>query len=143
MEGTPTTMDAKKIQERMMAQAIRASLRHMRQASEIAGLAGVSPEAMQKSLERWKAAQLIFSAKHEGAEYFPLYAFDARANYRPLPVVKEILSIFSSVSVWAIASWFVSVNSFLNDQRPLDLLNQDPGWVIDAARDQMQGISHG
>jgi hypothetical protein len=90
----------------------------------------------QQTLDHWKAAQQIFSAGHEGAEYFPLYALD--------PGVREILGIFGeSVSVWGIASWFAGANSFLDDQRPLDLLDSDPGWVIDAARDQLQEISHG
>lgn len=136
-------MDARQIQARMMAKAISESLRHMRTASEIAELAGVSPETMRQNLDQWKAAQQIFSAGHEGAEYFPFYALDPRANYRPYPAVKEILGIFGErVSVWGIASWFAGVNSFLDDQRPLDLLDKDPGWVIDAARDELQETSH-
>jgi len=137
-------MDGRQIQARMMADAIRESLRHMRRANEIAELAGASPETMRRNLAEWKAAQRIFSAEHEGAEYFPLYALDARANYLPFPAVKEILSVFGEViSIWGIASWFAGVNSFLDDQRPLDLLASCPNDVIDAAKDEMEEISHG
>ena len=32
----------------------------------------------------------------------------------------------------------MGLNSFLDDQRPQDLLSLDPDWVIDAARDAVE-----
>lgn len=41
----------------------------------------------------------------------------------------------SGLSDGGIASWFRGLNSFLGDQTPESLLDTDPDWVIDAARD--------
>jgi hypothetical protein len=120
-----------------------AVLGQMRQLRELALVASIGEEEMRRELEQWKAERRIFLVEHEGAEYFPVYALDAEANYRPYPAVKEIISIFGeSLSVWGIASWFAGLNSFLDDQRPLDLLNTDPGWVVEAARDAMKEMTH-
>jgi hypothetical protein len=35
------------------------------------------------------------------------------------------------------ASWFIGLNSFLDDQRPADLLASEPEWVIEAAQDEV------
>jgi hypothetical protein len=132
---------ARRIEARMMAKAIRESLKHLRTASEIAELAGVSPETMQHNLDQWKAERLIFSVEQEGAEHFPLYALDARENYRPYPAVKEIIRILGAGL--GTASWFPASNGFLDNERPMDLLASDSDEVIAAARDAMEEISHG
>jgi hypothetical protein len=49
----------------------------------------------------------------------------------------RILSEVTDKNSWAMASWFVGVNSFLNDQRPADLLASDPEWVTEAAQDEV------
>jgi hypothetical protein len=115
----------------------------MRQARELALFASIGEEEMRRELKQWMAEGRIFLVEHEGAEYFPLYALDAGARYRPYPAVKEIISIFGeNLSVWGIASWFSGLNSFLDDQRPLDLLDKDPDWVVEAARDAMDDMTH-
>jgi hypothetical protein len=43
---------------------------------------------------------------------------------------------------WGLASWFLSLNSFLNGQRPADLLASDPQWVIEAAQDEVNEMKH-
>ena len=49
----------------------------------------------------------------------------------------EILSeVFSREESYGLASWFVGLNSYLDDQRPADLLASDPEWVIEAAQDE-------
>jgi hypothetical protein len=63
-------------------------------------------------------------------------------NYRPHKAVEEILRIFGdSLSGWGIASWFIGLNSFLDDQAPKDLLASDPQWTIGAARDAFGEMS--
>jgi hypothetical protein len=137
-------MNATQIEARMRSDAKREALKHLRQAPEIAKLAGVSTEAMNHDLERWKAEHLIFSVEHEDSEYFPLYALNPRANYRPYPAVKEIISILGGgLSSLGIAAWFPGTISFLDDERPLDLLANDPEKVIAAARDWVEEITHG
>lgn len=41
------------------------------------------------------------------------------------------------------AFWFLSANSFLGGKRPQDMLATQPDLVIDAARDEVQGVAHG
>ena len=41
------------------------------------------------------------------------------------------------------ASWFISANSYLDDECPKGLIEEDPGWVIAAAEDEMIEVSHG
>ena len=41
------------------------------------------------------------------------------------------------------AYWFSSSNSFLRGKRPQDLLVSVPKRVIEAAIDEIQGITHG
>jgi hypothetical protein len=70
----------------------------------------------------------------------PTRIHDGRSSY---PAVKEIISIFGgNFSMWGIASWFAGSNGFLDDQRPLDLLDEDPDWVVEAARDATDGMTH-
>jgi len=134
-------MDARQIEARMMADAKNAALKNMLPAQRIAELAGVKLETMKHDLEQWKESGLIFSIEQGGTEYFPFYALDPRDNYRPYPAVKEIIGILGAGI--GTASWFVAVNSFLDDERPMDVLASDPDEVIAAARDGIERISHG
>jgi len=54
----------------------QAVLGDMRQAHEIAGLAGCGTDEIHYNLAGWKAEGRLFSVKHEGAEYSPVYALD-------------------------------------------------------------------
>lgn len=95
-------------------------------------------------LSRWKAEKSIFAIRERGRDYFPLFARDPDDNYRPYRAVGEILGIFNdSLSSWGIASWFIGLNSFLDDQAPKDLLASDPAWVIAAAKDEVEEFQHG
>lgn len=95
-------------------------------------------------LSMWKAEKSIFAIRERGRDYFPLFALNPDDNYCPYRAVGEIIGIFSdSLSSWGIASWFIGLNSFLDDQAPKDLLASDPDWVIAAAKDEVEEIQHG
>jgi hypothetical protein len=126
-------------QERMLEQTKRSVLPEMRKADEIAALAGLPIELMRRDLQEWQASGQIFAVEENGAEYFPLFALDPHAHYRPYTVVEEVLRILGALmSPWGIAGWFVATNRFLDDRRPQDLLAVDPVWVIDAAKDEAE-----
>lgn len=67
-------------------------------------------------------------------------------GYRPYLAASEAIRILSEVhdteNSWALASWFLGVNSFLDDQRPADLLGEDPEWVIEAALDEVDNVKY-
>jgi hypothetical protein len=88
----------------------------------------------------------IFSICDESAgELFPVFAFERTvSDIRPLEAISEALSIVGhSLSSWAIASWLIGLNSYLDDQCPKDLIDKDPEWVIKAARDAISECAHG
>jgi hypothetical protein len=98
----------------------------------------VNPHA---AVSRWQSAGRIFGIDHRGRKIYPSYVFDASG--KPLPEVKEILSILSGYSPFRIASWFESTNSFLGGKRPREVIASDPQTVVAAARDHRTGPVHG
>ena len=130
----------------MEAELRRVVLGEMRPAPELAELADRAPDEMLRNLERWNAEGRILSVRHEGIEYFALFALNPQNGYHPYPVVAEAIRILSEVldceNPWGMAGWFLGLNSFLDDQRPVDLLEQDPAWVIEAARDEVNSVKY-
>ncbi len=69
----------------------------------------------------WKRRKRIFSVNHGNKEYFARYQLDA--NYRPLPIVKDILKAFGEVAdPWVLAAWFHFPNGWIT--KPGDKSNQ-------------------
>lgn len=113
-------------------------------ASEIAKLAGYSENNPSAQPSKWKREGAIFSIEHNGSDYFPLYGLNPEKSYKPYPALSEVLGVFhGNRSGWSIAFWFAGLNSFLDDQRPQDLLASKPEIVVAAARDEMEGLQHG
>ena len=107
----------------------RAVLAQMRQAHEIAAVAGRRAQAVLRDLVSWKREGRIFSVEYRGTEYFPSFALDSVTGYQPYPALGEVLRILHAGNWgndWAVATWFVGLSSFLDDQRPQDLLASDP-----------------
>jgi hypothetical protein len=140
--ATPTQLK----QARMMAKAKRAVLESgdwvtAQHIAELAELSAANPSAQPS---KWKRDGRIFAIRQGGIDYFPLYGLDETANHRPLPVLKNILSVLStSKDGWAMAYWFMSVNGWLGGKRPQDLLRTEPARVLVAAQEEVAGITHG
>lgn len=124
----------------------RVVLGEMRPAGQLATLAGRATNEIQSDLDLWVADGRILSVRHEDVDYFALFALNPAEGYRPYPAVAEAIGILSHVlnreNPWGLASWFVGLNSFLDGQRPADLLASDPQWVIEAAQDEMNEMKH-
>lgn len=113
-------------------------------ASEWAKVAGLSDTNPSAQPNKWKRQGLIFAIHHAGVDYFPGYAMDPDAGWRPRKALKEILAVFAGKKDgWRLAYWFHSANSFLGGQRPQDLLATQPDRVRAAAEDEMVGVVHG
>lgn len=113
-------------------------------ATELAQLAQLSTKNPSAQPNKWKKTGKIFAISHHGVDYFPDYALDRNANFRPLKAMSSLIEIFEGQKdSWGIAFWFLSNNSFLGGKRPQDLLATEPERVIDAAKDEIQGIEHG
>ena len=42
-----------------------------------------------------------------------------------------------------ITKWFLSINSYLRNERPIDVIGINPEAVVNAALDEIAGIQHG
>jgi len=134
------------IQARMQAEAkaqILESGDYLR-AAEIAKLAGYSESNPSAQTSKWKRDKSIFAVEMNGVDYFPAFALNPEKSYKPYSAVGEVLDVFQdSKSGWGLAFWFAGLNSFLDDQRPQDLLAIKPELVIAAAKDAVEGLQHG
>lgn len=142
MDRTPESIENARAAMTSMQEAMRRTvLAEMRPAQELAELAGREAHQMRRELERWSAEGRILSVHHEGVDYFSQFALNPGYGYRPYPAAAEAIRILRAVldpeNSWGVASWFLGVNSFLDDQRPADLLGEDPEWVIEAAREEV------
>jgi hypothetical protein len=141
-----TISDATLAEARMMVEAKSTILRSgdFVPAGDIARMAGYSSKNPSAQPNKWKRDGTIFAFQHKGVDYFPLYALNAVESYRPYKALADVLKIFAETkSGWGVAFWFAGLNSFLDDQRPQDLLATRPELVIAAAQDEADGVQHG
>ena len=127
-----------------MEETRRAVLAEMRQAHEIAAVTGRSAQAMLSDLVCWKREGRIFSVEYKGTEYFPPFAVNSIAGFLPHPVLAEALRILNAGhwgGDWVVATWFIGLSSFLDDQRPMDLVASDPEWVLVAVKDGVNSLN--
>ncbi|MGU1062185.1 hypothetical protein ACSEPQ_04835 [Pseudomonas aeruginosa] len=112
-------------------------------AAQIAEVADLSASNPSTQPNKWKRQGQIFAVHHNGVDYFPGYALDPEANYRPHKSLKPILEVFGDEKDgWGLASWFLAANSFLGGRRPQDVLMTEPERVLAAARDEMEEVAH-
>ena len=140
-----TPSKAAREQARMLIEAKTAILNSgdFLPATEVAKLAGFSSTNLSVQPNKWKRSREIFAIQHGREDYLPLYALDT-AGHRPRKEMAEILGVFGDAKDgWGLAFWFAGLNSFLDDERPQDVLATDPERVIAAAKDEMAEYEHG
>jgi hypothetical protein len=134
------------IQARMQAEAMNKILEsgdYLR-AIEIAKIADYRESNPSAQTSKWKRDKAIFTVERNGVDYFPFFALNPERSYKPYSVVGDVIDVFKHTkSGWNLAFWFAGLNSFLDNQRPQDLLASKPALVISAAKDAMEGLKHG
>jgi hypothetical protein len=137
--NTTSTERHQAISGAMQEEMRRVVLNEMCPASQLANLAGRDTGEMRRDLDQWETQGRILSVRHEGEDYFALFALNPAEGFRPYTAVADVIRILSRIlnreNSWGLASWFIGSNSFLDDQRPADLLASDSEWVVDAAQD--------
>lgn len=86
------------------------------------------------SLARLLAHGKVFSFEWRGSRWVPMFQFDLDdLSLRPGPqqVLAELNGEFDD---WGLAAWFTQPNSWLDDQRPVDVIDVDLKSVVEAAR---------
>ena len=81
---------------------------------------------------RWKRERRICAVSSGRNDLYPAFQFDAHG--RPRPTVREVLRHLAESSDWGRALWGNSPSGWLGDRRPLDVLDEDPTAVVEAAR---------
>ena len=94
-----------------------------------------------EKINKWKEEKRIFSIFHNGEELYPLYIFNELLQ--PIKSVHSVLKIFADEkNSWSIVFWFESVNSWLGNKKPKDLLFEDEKLIFAAEREK-EGVLHG
>lgn len=142
-----TQLQTKAAEERMFEEAKRAirASGEFQTVTDLAALLRVDPHGLNQQLNAWKNRRQIFSIHDETVgELFPVFAFDRSHGLRVFEAVPAILKVFGNkLSSWGIAAWFIADCSYLDNQAPKDLAEREPNWVIAAAQDEIDEISHG
>jgi hypothetical protein len=133
------------IEAGMFAQAIQGIVesKDFARAADIADAAHFSKTNPSSQPNRWKKAGLIFAVPYKGADLYPIYALEFKDGARPLPVMEKVLSVLTGKDDWQKAFWFGSVNSYLQNKMPKDLLKSKPQEVLRAAEIEAAGVLHG
>jgi hypothetical protein len=100
-------------------------------APEVADLVGSSAIGRRRLANKWRQERKVFAVPFNGRNIF--LAFQFGPDGHPLQVIRAILERLDGLSDWDIAAWFVMTNSRLDNQRPLDVLEQSPDLVVEAA----------
>ncbi len=94
----------------------------------------------------WVRTGQIFSVRDHDNDYYPGYGLDIRPDksVQPYPAMAEVVRVLQrQKNSWGMAFWFASVNSYLGNRRPQDLLNSGLSRVVAAAEYEVAGITHG
>jgi hypothetical protein len=133
------------IEAGMLAQAIQKIVESndFAKASDLAKAGHFSKSNPSSQPNRWKKAGLIFAVPYKGNDLYPVYALEFKKGVRPLPVMERLLKALEDKDDWQKAFWFGSVNSYLHNKMPKDLLKSKPEEVLRAAEAEVIGVQHG
>ncbi len=86
------------------------------------------------SLARLLAHGKVFSFEWRGSRWVPMFQFDLN-DLSVRPGLQQVLvELSGEFDDWSLAAWFAEPNSWLDDQRPVDLIATDLKSVVEAAR---------
>ena len=76
----------------------------------------------------------VFSFEWHGNFWIPLFQFNSKdltTRHCVAQVLRELSTVFDG---WALAVWFVQANAWIENKKPIDLLDSDLSQVLHAAR---------
>jgi hypothetical protein len=107
---------------------------------QVARLAGSRAENAAQYASRLKRHGEIVSVRWAGRVLYPRFQFTD--DGRPVPVIAEVLRTFDGqLSEWQVVLWFVSANGHLDDRAPIKVMADDPGAVLQAAREEVAAVA--
>jgi hypothetical protein len=109
---------------------------------EVAELAGSRAANRAALANRWRAENRILAVPLADELLYPGFQFTAEG--KPNPAVAPVLGFLRTdpyASDWQTALWFSSPTSWLGGRRPVDLLDDDPDAVTEAARREVSDLA--
>ena len=102
--------------------------------SNVADLAESTAANRSALANRWRKEGRLFAVTLHDTLYYPAFQFGEHG--RPLPVIAQVLNALEAQELgeWEVALWFAKRTGWLGDRRPIDLLQDEPDAVVEAAR---------
>jgi len=95
---------------------------------------GIEATEADTQLRQYRDRGLLFSVRDDQNEWYPCFQFDNTGM--PLPAIVQILNVVpADARGWPLLSWFAASNALLDGRRPLELLEEIPMAVRNAAID--------
>jgi hypothetical protein len=108
---------------------------------EVADLAESRASNRAALANRWRGENRVVAVPVGDDLLYPGFQFSAEG--KPKPAIGAAVAWLRSdphTTDWQAALWFATPTSWLGDKRPVDLLDEDPDAVIDAARREVSDI---
>ncbi len=109
---------------------------------EVADLAESRASNRAALANRWRAENRLVAVPVRDELLYPGFQFNAEG--KPKPVIGATIDWLRSdphITDWQIALWFATPTSWLGSRRPVDVLDEDPDAVIDAARREVSDLA--
>lgn len=104
--------------------------RHQEVVSRLEENANGGPSNLGKLID----SRAVFAFDWQGSLWLPMFQFKQPEMYvkpHSRKVLFELASVFDG---WSLAVWYLQENSWLENHRPIDLLDKHPSAVLTAAR---------
>jgi hypothetical protein len=102
-------------------------------AAEVADRAGSQATNRSALASSWRSAGRVIAVEWNGTTLFPAFQFDAAGQPRPAIATALTHLRAAGLSDWQQALWFNTGTGWLDDRRPVDVLDANPAAVVDAA----------
>lgn len=132
--------ESRVIQLQRQAEARARYLREFRTytSQEVARLGGSKARNESALASRWRSAGKVFAVQVDNVDRFPAFQFDE--EFKPRPVIARVLQAFGDRKPWSVALWFASNSGWLGGARPVDLLEERPDAVVEAAERSIEPL---
>lgn len=104
--------------------------------AEVADFVGSEARNRSSLAHRWRKEGRLLAVPYRGTLLYPGFQFH---DGEVLPHLADVLRHLSAggLTDWETALWFTARNGWLDDRRPVNLLVEDPGRVVEAARHEV------
>ena len=101
---------------------------------EVASRLEETQAGTSSSLQRLLDSHAVFAFDWRGSLWLPMFQFQQPAMFVRPPsrkVLSELAGVFDG---WSLAVWYLQPNIWLENRRPIDMLDKHPSAVVAAAR---------